>query len=225
MIATIDLAHIGVRSTVGALRRRPTDVPGLRWLDIAAAVPLSSKRPPGLRRAVMLAMWDDEDAAAEFAAIHPLAQRFAGNGFHVVARPLRAFGAWPGLPDTVPRRRVTERDGPVIVITLAQLRTTQAIRFMRASRPAERAAINADGFVWGTAAVRPARRPFMATASVWSSAEAAATYAYADAEAGHPRAIAAQRRKDFHHSSAFIRFEIVSTDGTLPWATGTQPRT
>ena len=227
MIATIDVADIGVRSTLGALRRRPTDVPGLRWLDVAATVPLSSKRPPRLRRAVMLAMWDDEDTAAEFAATHPLAQRFAGNGFRAVARPLRAFGTWPGLPDGVPRARVTKHDGPVIVTTLARLRTSQTVRFMRASRPAERAAINADGFVWGTAATRPARRPFMATVSVWSSAEAAAAYAYAnadadadaDADAGHPTAIARQRRKDFHHESAFIRYAIVSTSGALPGAT------
>ena len=105
MIATIDVADIGIRSTLRALRRRPTpiDVPGLRWLDIAPTVPLSSKRPPGLRQAVLLAMWDDEDAAASFADTHPLAQRFADNGFHAVLRPLRAFGAWPGLPDAVPR--------------------------------------------------------------------------------------------------------------------------
>src|SRR5205823_3630376 len=78
MIATVDVADIGVRSTLWTLRHRPTptDVPGLRWLDIAAAVPLASKRPPGLRRAVLFAMWDDEDAAAEFADAHPLAERF-----------------------------------------------------------------------------------------------------------------------------------------------------
>ena len=59
----------------------------------------------------------------------------------------------------------------------------------------------------------------MATVSVWSSAEAAAAYAYANAEAGHPMAIARQRRKDFHHESAFIRYAIVSTSGTLPGLT------
>jgi len=215
VIATIDVADLGFRSTLRALRHRPlpTDVPGLRWLDIAAAVPLSSKKPPGLRRAVMIAMWDDENAAAAFAATHPLAERFARDGFHAVLRPLRAFGSWPGLPDDVPRGRATQHDGPVIVTTLGRLRTSQFVRFMRASRPAERAAINADGFVWGTAATRPARQPFMATVSMWSSAEASAAYAFADANAGHPKAIARQRHKDFHHESAFIRYAIVSSSG------------
>ena len=58
----------------------------------------------------------------------------------------------------------------------------------------------------------------MTTVSVWSSAEATAAYAFADANAGHPKAIARQRRKDFHHESAFIRYAIISTTGTLPGA-------
>jgi heme-degrading monooxygenase HmoA len=218
VIATIDIADLGRSSTLKALRRRPSDVRGLRWLDIAATVPLASNRPPGLRRAVMLAMWDDEEAAAAFTASHPLAQQFASNGFQAVARPLRAFGAWPGLPEAVPHARTIKHDGPVIVTTLARLRTSQTIRFARASRSAERAALNAEGFVWGTAAMRLARRPFMATVSVWASAQATAAYAYADPESGHPRAIAGQRQKDFHHESAFIRYEVVSASGALPGA-------
>lgn len=215
MIATVDIGTIGVFSTLRALRRRPkpSDVPGLRWLDVAPAVPLASKTPPGLRRAVLLAMWDDEDAAAAFVDTHPLAKRFAHDSFHAVLRPLRAFGTWPGLPVDVPRTRVTRHDGPVIVTTLGRLRMSQTVRFLRASRPAERAAVTADGFEWGTAAARP---PFVATVSMWSSDEAAAAYAYGDAEAGHPRAIARQRRKDFHHESAFIRYAVLSTTGTLP---------
>jgi hypothetical protein len=71
----------------------------------------------------------------------------------------------------------------------------------------------ADGFVWGTAAARP---PFVATVSLWRSDAAAAAYAYADAEAGHPQAIRKQREKDFHHESAFIRFAPVRLAGTLP---------
>lgn len=217
MIATIDVAEIGRRSLIRALRHRPRpgDVGGLRWLDIAPAVPLASNRPPGLRRAVLFGMWDDEESARAFRETHPLASRFAGHGFHAVLAPLRAFGSWPGLPVEVPRNRVTHHDGPVLVTTLGRLRLSQTLRFLRASRPAERAALGADGFLWGTASARP---PFVATASVWSSDERAAAYAYADPDAGHPRAITQQRRKDFHHESAFIRYAVISSTGTLPGA-------
>ena len=217
MIATIDVAELGVRATVRSLRRRPTPdaVPGLRWLDVAPAVPLASLKPPTLRRAVLFAMWDDEESAAAFVESHPLARRFSEHGFHAVLRPLRAFGSWPGLPADVPRTRVTHHDGPVLVTTLGRLRMSQTIRFLRASRPAERAAVGAEGFLWGTAAARP---PFVATASVWTNDEAAARYAFEDAHAGHPRAIAQQRRKDFHHESAFVRYAVLSTTGALPGA-------
>lgn len=215
MIATVDVADLGVRSALRSLRRRPSSevAPGLLWLDVAVAVPLASTRPPAPRRAVMVALWDDEEAAAAFAATSPLAQRFNEHGFHAVLRPLRAFGTWPGLPVDVPRARVTEHDGPVLVVTLGRLRLSQTVRFLRASRPAERAVVGADGFAWGTAAARP---PFVATVSLWRSDEAAAAYAYSDPQAGHRQAITKQHRKDFHHQSAFIRFALTSTTGALP---------
>jgi hypothetical protein len=217
MIATVSVADLGIGATLRSLRHRPSpaDVPGLRWLNVAAAVPLASTRPPSFRRAVLLALWDDEDSATDFANTNPLVRTFADDGFHAVLRPLRAFGSWPGLAADIPRTRVTNHDGPVLVTTLGRLRISQLFRFLRASRPAERAAVAADGFMWGTASARP---PFVATVSVWSSDEAAAAYAFEDPGGGHPQAITKQRRKDFHHESAFVRFAIVSSTGTLPGA-------
>lgn len=212
MIATVHIADLGARGTIRAIRHRPrTDaVDGLRWCEVAAAVPLASKMPPTLRRAVLLAVWDDEDSAQagrETEAFTPF-----DGGFHAMLRPIRAFGTWPELPEDVPRSRSTPHDGPVIVLTLGRLKLGQTIRFFRASRPAERAAVTAGGFVWGTAAARP---PFVATVSIWRNSDAAVGYAYDHAEAAHPQAVAAQRRKDFHHQSAFIRFTPARTSGGL----------
>lgn len=212
VIATVDIADLRARELVGAIRHRPPvhDVPGLRWSEVAIAVPLGSTRPPRLRRAVTFAIWDDEEAAAR-ARHHQSLRRF-DHGFGAVLHPIRAFGTWPGLPEDVPRSRATPHDGPVMVLTLGRLRLGQTIRFFRASRPAERAAIAADGFLWGTAAAGP---PFVATVSIWRDGEAAAAYAYERGDAGHPRAIAAQRHKDFHHRSAFIRFAPTQIHGAL----------
>jgi len=223
MIATVNIADLGARRTLRSLWHRPApaNVPGLRWLDTAVAVPLASKRPPEVRRSVMIAFWDDEEAAVAFAEDHPLGQRYADNGFRAVLRPLRAFGTWPGLPDDLPRARDAVHDGPVLVTTLGRLRMTQAGRFLRASRPAERSAVAAAGYVWGTAASRP---PFMATISLWSSGEAAAAYAYGDPDAGHPRAITQQRRNDFHHESAFIRYAPLAITGSVRGMPATDSR-
>ena len=47
----------------------------------------ASSRPPGLRREVLFAMWDDEQSAQAFARHTSLPARFAGDGFHAVSGP------------------------------------------------------------------------------------------------------------------------------------------
>lgn len=214
MVAAIDIADIGVRRSARLLSRRPlapSDAAGLRWGGTATLLPLASRRPPRLTRTALISFWDDLAAVDAFRENHPLAGAFK-PGLQLTLRPLRAFGAWPGLPADVPRSRKTDHDGPVVVATLGRLRPSQLVRFIRASRPAERAALNSQGLIWGTAAARP---PFVATISIWRAGEDAAAYAYGDERQPHPQAIAAQRRKDFHRQSAFVRFALIASDGQL----------
>lgn len=212
MVATVHLVDVGRGRALRSLVR-PTgadEVPGLRWLEVAAAFPFASG-PPGARRLAMLAFWDDGAAADRFEQQHPLAERFAG-GFRCRLRPLRAHGAWPGLPPDVPATRAVPHEGPVGVLTLGRLRWSQAVRFVRTSRPAERNLETAGGLIWATAA---ARLPFVATISFWESTRAAAAYAYGAQAPEHREAIAAQQRKDFQHRSAFIRFEPIESTGSV----------
>jgi hypothetical protein len=213
VIATVDIADVGVAGLYAAVKGRPRagDVPGLRWADVAALVPLGTARPPKLHRAALVAFWDDEGAAQAFAATKPDAGRFSG-GFHATLRPLRAFGSWPGLPGDIPRSRSVPHEGPVVVLTLGRLRLSQLPRFIRASRPAERSAVTSDGIIWGTAAARP---PFVATISIWADSDASAAYAFSRQRPDHSNAIAAQQRKDFHRQSAFVRFAPVHVEGAL----------
>jgi hypothetical protein len=105
-----------------------------------------------------------------------------------------------------------EHDGPAVVLTLARLRVSQVVRFLRASRPAERAALASDGMIWGSAAVRP---PFVATVSIWQDARVTVTYAYGRQQPAHSEAISEQQHKDFHRQSAFIRFAPTRLEGSL----------
>ena len=107
----------------------------------------------------------------------------------------------------------------MVVFTLGRLRISQTVRFLRASRPAERAALANDGMLWGSAAVRP---PFVATVSLWRDDEATKAYAYGGEQPAHSDAIRAQQRKDFHKTSAFIRFASTHVEGALG---GTNPLT
>ena len=213
MIATVQMADLGPASTLRAIMRRPkpSDTPGLKAAEVAVFAPLALSGPPPIRRAGLIAFWDDDDAFDRFVDNDPISQRFSG-GFQARLRPLRAHGSWPGLPADVPTSRAVQHDGPVVVLTLGRLRISQAVRFLRTSRPAERAALGSDGMIWGSAAARP---PFVATMSIWGDAQVTAAFAYGRQPPAHSDAISAQQRKDFHRQSAFIRFAPTRLEGTL----------
>lgn len=218
MLATVHAVDLGPGTALRTLLRPPSteQVPGLRWAQVALLAPLAMAGPPPVRRVGLFAFWDDDAAVDRFVAEDPVAARFAG-GLRARLRPLRAYGAWPGLPDDLTRSRSVPHDGPVVVFTLGRLRLSQGVRFLRASRPAERAAIAHPGMVWGSAAARP---PFVATVSIWSDTASDVDYAYGSAPPDHDEAIRAQRRKDFHRQSAFVRFAPTELAGDL---TGTNP--
>src|SRR6185436_9856693 len=92
-------------------------VPGLRMAEVAPAARFNGKFRPSLNfgRIGLIAFWDDEAALDGFLRDHELATALAG-GWRVRLEPLRAFGAWPGLPDDVPKPRSVEHDGPAAVI-------------------------------------------------------------------------------------------------------------
>jgi hypothetical protein len=213
VIASVQVVDLGAVGTLRAVMRRPKPgaTPGLRMAEVALCAPLAFSGPPPVGRAGLFAFWDDESAFDRFVDADPIGRRFSG-GFHAVLRPLRAHGSWPGLPADVPASRAVPHEGRVVVFTLGRLRISQAVRFLRTSRPAERSAVEHDGMVWGSAAVRP---PFVATVSIWEDSRASAAYAYGRQRPAHDDAIAEQKRKDFHRQSAFIRFAPIRMGGTL----------
>lgn len=215
MIATVDIADVGAPATLRTLataRRATRDVLGLRWIEAVALAPLAASRPPSLRRAALLAFWDDGDAAERFRGQHAIARRFS-SGIHLDLRPIRIVGSWPGLPGATDVADEGDSAEPVVVLTLGHLRLSQALRFLRASRPAEQSALASPAMRWGTASARP---PFVATISVWDSGAAATTYALGRSQPAHHEAVVEQRRKDFHRQSAFVRFTPLRVSGSLP---------
>ena len=223
VVASVHIADVGVARALRMLRG-PRRVAGLASAEVAVSAPLRgdgvSMPIPMPGRVALVAFWDDAVALDAFLADHPYGRRL-GDGWWSRLDPLRAYGSWPGLPPDIERSRAVASDGPTVVVTLGRLRLPRTRQFLRASRPAEAAALASTGFLWGTALARP---PFVSTVSLWESADAAVTYAYgADPEA-HTGAIAADRTKGFHHQSAFVRFrptEVVGgLDGRNPLSEG-----
>ena len=217
MIASVHLADVGARTALAMSRKPPPpgSISGLRRAETALAAPLGASilPKPQFGRAGLVAFWDDDDAIDRFLTDDPLAAKFA-SGWHVRLAPLRAYGTWPGFPrEEVTDQRHVEHEGPVAAITMGRLRTSQAIRFLRASAKAEGAVLEAPGVTFTTGLARPPS--FVSTFSLWESTRALSTYAYGSKEPAHPDAIANGEAKPFHHQQAFIRFRPYASQGRL----------
>jgi hypothetical protein len=207
VIASVHIADMDVGTALAALRGSPA-ASGLRFGATMICAPLSGAllSRPSPRRVGFLAFWDDDDAVDAFLADDPAAARFR-DGWHARLDPVRASGAWPGVPDDAGHGRT---DGPALTVTLGRLRLSQAPRFLRTSARAEARALAAQGFLWGTAMARP---PLVATCSLWQ--DSAALAAYAHQPGAHADAVAADRQRPFHHRSVFIRCRPYRVSGHL----------
>jgi hypothetical protein len=216
MIASVHIADVGARRALAITRKPPApgSIAGLRNAEVGLAAPLSSSFLPSVQfgRASLVGYWDDDAALDRFLADHPLAEKFA-SGWRVRLAPLRAFGTWPGLPESVPSQRQVEHDGPVAALTLGRLMPSQAIRFLRTSAKAEASALTAPGMLWATGIARPPS--WVATCSLWESTRAVSTYAFGRSDPGHPDAIATGEAKAFHKQQAFVRFRPYDSQGAL----------
>jgi hypothetical protein len=214
MLASVHIADLGPRHALPLVAKRPSRItaPGLRHAELALAAPLSgSLRPaPQLGRVAFVGFWDDDAALDRFLTSSEIARALAG-GWSVRLEPLRAWGAWPGLPDDLPKARNIEHDGPVGVLTMGRVKVTRLVPFLRASAKAEAQVVDAPGLVWATGLARP---PFVSTCSLWESSDAARAYAF-ERGVAHNDAIATGRAKPFHHREAFIRFRPYASTGHL----------
>jgi hypothetical protein len=216
MIASVHIADVGAGSALAIVRKAPApgSIAGLRNAGVGLAAPLRSAFVPSVQigRVALVAFWDDDAALDRFLTDHPLAAKLA-SGWRLRLAPLRAYGSWPGLPESVPAQRNVDHEGPVAVVTMGRLMPSQAIRFLRASAKAEGSVLNAPGLIWATGFARPPR--FVATCSLWESTQALAAYAYGRSDPGHPDAIAAGEAKPFHSQQVFIRFRPYDSHGEL----------
>lgn len=212
-VVSVHIADVGLPKALGLIRHpRPGSIPGLLHANAGIAAKFGTtpaRLSPG--RVGLIAFWEDEVALTRFEAAHRLAASLSG-GLVVHARPLRVHGAWPGIDGDVPTQRNIEHDGPVLVLTLARTKFSRGLPFFRASQPAEKAVAKAPGNVFSSAVLRP---PFISSVSLWESTNAATDYAFSGRQPGHPEAIAAGRRKPFHHQQAFIRLAIDDIHGSL----------
>lgn len=214
------LAELPTRTTARALAR-PLDrgqVPGLRHAECLAfmqlGAPTVSPERMQLGRVAVFARWDDTDALDRFLEVHPLGAALA-TGWHVRMQFLRRYGGLACLPDLPVKADRWDREEPVVAVTLARLKLPQLPRFLKWGKPVERLVMSHPGASIALAAMRPPRH--FSTFSIWQSIEQMTEMVHGHSDvpnaAVHAAAMTEQRRHDFHHESAFMRFRPISEYG------------
>ena len=139
-VHSFHLAHLPLHRAAGALLKAPS-APGLRRIEVLGGMelgsPVFSVRRMQMQRMSVFAEWDDEAALDDFLKQHPFGQKL-GEGWHVRLIFLRRWGSvreFAHLPEVAGR---SERDEPVVAVTLARMRLFQLPRFIRWGRPVER---------------------------------------------------------------------------------------
>ncbi len=222
VLHSFHLAELPARTTARALVRpvRPGEARGLQHAEPLSMMrlgsPIASPDRMQLRRLAMFCAWDDETSLDEFLARHPLGRQLAG-GWHVRLAYLRRYGEVAALAPLPQRAGDWTLDEPIVAVTLARLRLPELPRFLHWGRPVERLVAAHPATTFSTAAFRPLNT--FSTFSVWRTVREMIDMVHgrdpqvAEAPA-HAVAMAEQRRREFHHESAFMRFRPLSEHGT-----------
>ncbi len=213
MIVSVHIADLGAREAAEVLLRQPKPgrVPGLTYAETLTAAPLGEPLLPPRRLGPvgMIAAWESDAAFEKFSRDHAVARHLA-RGWRVRLQPLRASGAWAGMPGLPARALPVDDAEPVGILTLGRLRLLRTGPFRRSAGPAEAAALASPALLAGTGLARLPR--LVATFTLWRSAAAMREFAYGR-ETAHLTAIEADRARPFHHESAFVRFRPYAAAG------------
>jgi hypothetical protein len=168
-----------------------------------------------LGKFAMFAQWDDDQALEHFLAEDQLGRRLA-SGWHVRLQYLRRFGSIAGMGDLPQVAGKWSDDEPIVAVTVARLKMPQVPRFLRWGKLVELLIANHPAAVFSTGAHRPPRT--ISTFSIWRTVREMSEMVHGHSDVPAPEvhkfAMAEQRRKDFHHESAFMRFRPISEHGT-----------
>lgn len=219
-VFSFHLAQCGIAETLRALARPPrsTSAPGL--VHAECMVPMTLGRPVALpwryrpHQIAVFAAWQSEDAIDEFLRSTRLGRALA-TGWHVRMAFVRRWGHISEL-DSLPETALALDDHqPVVAVTLARLKVSQAVRFIRWGRPVEEQVRDDPATTIALAAMRPVGT--LATFSIWRTQQAMTDMVQgrsaAPAAGRHVRAMQERQRKDFHHEFTTMRFRPISEHG------------
>jgi hypothetical protein len=166
-----------------------------------------------VRRRALFALWRTEADLDRFLATSPVAAAWtrAAESWHVRLRSRGGHGAWRGvqvMSDLEPAKGV---DGPVAIITRADVRRQAWRRFAAVGRVVNDELRQAPGLL-AVVGVGEAPVGRQATFSLWRSIDDAV--AFADRMPAHREVVQRTRREQWYGEELFARFQPYASTGT-----------
>lgn len=220
-VFTLGLANTTVPLTLSSLYGPPSssNVPGLVHAECLTPMklgsPIISLERLQLRKVVMFAAWESEDAIDEFLATSRLGKSIA-EGWHLRMSFLRRWGSvreFASLPET---QGESDPMSPVAAFTLARMKLPEIPRFVKWGRPVETLVRDNPETTFTLAAIRHPNT--IATFSIWNTQQAMVEMVHGHSQVAQPeRHIAAMQerdRRDFHHEFTTLRFRPIAEYGS-----------
>jgi hypothetical protein len=165
-----------------------------------------------LRRSALFAVWRDEADLDRFLAGHAVASRWgrAEEVWHVRLRGRGGHGLWHGFP-VLDGLEPGSGDGPVAIITRADVRLRSWRRFAAAGRPVSDEVRRAAGLI-DVVGIGEAPVGRLGTFSLWESLAAAREFATGMPE--HRDVVRRTRAEQWYGEELFARFEPFGSSGS-----------
>jgi len=224
------LAETQVARAADAQVAPPTagTVPGLlhaecMWVMELGSPILSSERFQ-VHRLAVFAAWEDEASLEAFLSATPLG-RTLSEGWHVRLAFLRRWGHVAALPDLPESTEAVDPAMPVVAVTLARLKITEAPRFISWGRPVEELVRDHPGTTLALAATRAPN--IVCTFSVWRTLQDMRDMVTGrgptEGIRRHADAMKERVRRGFHHEFTTLRFRALSEHGAWKGQRGFVP--
>jgi len=199
-------------------RRRLAATPGLAFWRLLGTGRGDDTGPSAdLHRNALFAVWEDEADLDAFLTGSAIAGRWADaeESWNVRLRGLSGHGSWAGV-DVLDGLVAGSGDGPVAVVTRADVRLRAWPAFRRAGRRVSDEVRTAGGLL-AVVGVGEAPVGRLGTFSLWRSASSIDEFAGragASAPAGHVEAVRRTRAERWYVEELFARFEPYASSGS-----------
>ena len=200
-----------VMARLGLDRRSLGQVPGLRfWRLLGTGAGDDTAPSSDLRRSALFAVWDSPSALDRFIAESSIARRWqrAEESFHVRLRGLGGHGTWRGV-DVPGMLEPGSADGPIAVITRAEVERAARRPFAAAGRPVSDEVREAAGLL-GVVGIGETPRRRLGTFSLWRSLDDMQRFV---ALPHHAEVVRRTRAEAWYGEEMFARFEPYEASG------------